>query len=220
MSFETLTSNNVAAGSQSAGFEMYLDPPIPVTELPTVWVDLHIGEGGWQRCEERDKWRAFQTAPDGRLSAIVRPGRGIRLTTHERVGTDLSHTAIVVNVASQASRGLIVAPGKVDPGFDPSPLGVVVFNQSRRAMRLHAGDKIAALAFVRVPSPAMATISRGYGSVRPAIPAVELRWWERATTWLARREWRDIGFEILKIVAAAIISLVALWVAVHLGWQP
>ena len=220
MTLRTLRAGDVASGSQSAGFALYVDPAIPAASLPTVWVDLHIGGGGWQYCEEHDRWRPFKPDVEKRSYTVLRPGRGVRLTTEERIGTDAHHSAIVVNVASQASRGLIVAAGKVDPGFNPAPLGVVVYNQSRLPLRVHQGDKIAALAFAVLDGAARATQSVGYGSAHAPSATGDLRWNQRASSWLSRRNWGSVISKAFEIVLAAALSLLVIWIAYTHGWKP
>src|SRR6185312_5723652 len=114
MSFITLTEQSVSSGDASLGFETYISPPPPGADLPTVWVDLHLSGAFYQKCEDDLTRRALSVAKDGRKYVIVRPRRGVRLVTQEAVGTNRYHCAVVVNVASRAKHGLIVAPGKVD----------------------------------------------------------------------------------------------------------
>ena len=148
MGFLTLTEGNVSSDDPSQGFTVFISPKPTGDALPAVWVDLHVSDGYFQGTDDTTMRRSFRTCKStGNKYIWIVPKSGIRLVTQEQVGCNKKHTGIVVNVASRAKHGLILAPGKVDPGFAPNPLVLVVFNQSSRRVRLWAGDKIACVAF-------------------------------------------------------------------------
>ena len=83
--------------------------------MPDVWLDLHVSDDYYQHCRRRQS----QQIPDKRGWREVYPPpatQGRSLLNSEVVGLDCSHTAVVVNVASKAKHGLIVAPGKLIQG--------------------------------------------------------------------------------------------------------
>ena len=132
MSFATVTNANLSSGDVSVGFEIYVDPPPPEDVLPTVWLDLHLSGTRFEKCENEKVWHEFKEGENDERYVKIKPGRALRIYTEESIGTSSNHTAVVVNVVSKSKVGLIIAPGKVDPGFRPQKLLLVVFNHSRR----------------------------------------------------------------------------------------
>jgi len=82
------------------------------------------------------------------------------------IGIKEDVVGLVVNSASRAIKGLSVAPGKIDPGFNPNHLTLVMTNLSKRSIDLkagHNGDKIAAISFFDVTEKCIPTKSTGWG---------------------------------------------------------
>lgn len=160
--FLTLRHDDLHDGDAAHGYEIYFSPKPDAAEFPTVWLDLHVGGDHYQNTGDDDRARAFDTSSSGRQRLRIRPHRSVRVTTCEHVGLSTRRTAIVMNVASRAKHGLIVAPGKIDPGFNPAPLVLVIYNQSPRVITLQAGDKVACLAIAELSESAIATKSIGH----------------------------------------------------------
>jgi deoxycytidine triphosphate deaminase len=132
-------------------------------KLPTVWFDLHVSGDHYYTFAKPRVQRSFRKGNEGEAPFLrIPPRQGVRLISHESVAVDNEHIGFVTNVASRAIEGLIVAPGKIDPGFGKQQLALVVFNQSTRTVRVRAGDKIAALAFIQVSSTCMGRGKPGY----------------------------------------------------------
>lgn len=208
MTLITLTPQVLTSGPEAAGYALYFSPAPAEESFPTVWLDLHLGGTGYSECEDENRVRPFQVRQSEQVVRI-RPRRGVRLVTAERVGVDTRHSAIVLNVASRAKHGLIVAPGKVDPGFNPKPLVLVVFNQSNRVIQLRWGEKIATLAFLRLSEESRATTSVGHAQSPPG-EDFEPTAGFRIRAWLRNRDYYALGFEAVKLLFWAVATL-ALW---------
>jgi len=139
-------------------------PRLDPCYYPQAWLDLHISGKGYETCGE-DKPHPFEQR-NGALVVSIRPGRSLRLRTAESIGIQRDMTGVVTNSAGMAVRGLFVAPGKVDPGYGPGILTLVVTNCSGRSIDLKAGDKIAAIAFAQMEVECAQTDSKGWGDRR------------------------------------------------------
>lgn len=179
-------------------------PSLKIHEYPALWLDLHLSGDGYEICGE-DKKLKFKRH-NGILVISIRPGGSLRFKTVETIGIQNVVTGIVVNVAGMAVRGLSVAPGKVDPGFKPSQLILVVTYLSKRSIDLREGDKIAAISFAQTGECAP-TKSRG--------------WADRKIEGYSRSSWdrfkdRMQGIDILDILknlfVAALGAAIALLV--------
>jgi hypothetical protein len=214
--FMTITEAELSSDDVSQGFKVYFSPRPPADHLPTVWLDLHVSEEYYQHCED-DGRRKFVTNANGVKYIRLRPHKGVRLVTSEIVGLDCNHTAVVVNVASKAKHGLIVAPGKIDPGFDPRPLVLVVYNQSNRTILLRGADKIACVAFAQTSVSSKATSSKGH--VNDVFPDFEARRSRRFMNWLQSLDYTGFAYDVLKILVGAALALVGVWIAWRLKWK-
>lgn len=217
MTFRTITPEMLEPGG-ALGREIFFAPPPSSRDLPTVWLDLHVWDDHFQDCEGGAVPREFRTSSEGERYIKIGARQGVRLYTAEKVGTDRSHTAVVVNVASKAKHGLIVAPGKIDPGFSPERLVLVVFNQSRRSIRLRAGDKIASIGFANISEEAQLTQSQGHHNT--ALVDYEPARWQVLKTWLCTRDYGRLGFEVLKLILQAGLVLAIAWIGLKLGLRP
>jgi dUTPase len=216
VSFKAVHKADLCDGDAAKGYVIYFSPVPQEQEFPTVWLDLHIGGETYQRSEDDLHRRGFRRPDDsGRKWVRIGPRECIRLQTAESVGIDSAHTAVVTNVAGRAKHGLIVAPGKVDPGFNPAPLVLVVFNQSGRACALHVGDKIAAIAFAEVTEKCVPTTSRGHA--QGGLPDFELSRRQRLAMWSASLPYGKIAGEILKLVIAALLALLVAYLVYRFG---
>lgn len=216
MPFMTITEAELSSDDASRGFKVYFSPRPPAEQFPTVWFDLHVSDEYYQHCED-DSRNKFLTDANGVKYIRLRAHKGVRLVTSEVVGLDCNHTAVVVNVASKAKHGLIVAPGKIDPGFNPRALVLVVYNQSNRTILLRGGDKIACVAFAQTSASSKATSSKGH--VNDVFPDFEARRWRRLINWLKSRDYAGFAYDVLKIVVGAALALIGVWVARRLGWK-
>lgn len=209
MSFMTITETDLTSHDASGGFAIYFAPRPASDQLPTVWLDLHVSDEYYQECEN-ERRRKFRTdSSNGTRYVRLRPHKGVRLITVENVGLDCNHTGVVVNVAGKAKHGLIVAPGKIDPGFNPRPLVLVVYNQSDRTILLRGGDKIACVAFAKFVGPAKPTMSKGH--VHDAFPDFELPAWRRAVNSVRSWDYLGFGYDVLKIVIGAALAFLGAW---------
>ncbi len=216
MSFLAIRETDLSSGDAASGYSIYFSPPSASAAYPTVWLDLHIGGDYYQVCEDDHTRREFGP-PDhsGKPWVRIGPRRGVRLYTEERIGLDCRHTAVVTNVAGRAKHGLIVAPGKIDPGFNQNRLVLVVFNQSSRHCTLHVGDKIASIAFAETTEVCAPTPSRGHanGFLTDFENSAPRRFWN----WAVSRDYQRLGFEVLKLTIAAGLALLAAWLGGFLG---
>lgn len=214
MPFLVLDRDKLTSDEAARGYEVYFSPAPATDELPAVWLDLHVGGDEFQACEDDYRRRPFQRDGIGAPFVRIRPRRGVRLFTREIVGLGRRHTAIVMNVAGRAKHGLIVAPGKIDPGFNPSPLVLVVYNQSSRVVKLHVGDKIACLAVAELSAEARSTTSRGH-ALAPAGADFEPRSARRFTHWISTLDWVVVRNEIVRVGG----TVAALYLAYRFGWK-
>lgn len=122
------------------------------------------------------------------------PRKAVRLLTEEIIGVNHQHTAIFTNIASRAKHGLVVTPGKIDPGYCPTRLLLVVSNQSTRTIRLYAGEKIAAIAFAKIENAAKPSQSSGH-AYSHAYPDYEIGKWTELWEWI---QYRDHTSDMLK----------------------
>lgn len=214
MSFRTIT-RELAAGFQNAShYEIYFSPPPSDEEVPTVWLDLHVADDGYFDCGY-ERGRKFKSSSDGRLYVRIRPKRAIRVATQEVIGLDCNHVAVITNAASKAKHGLIVATGKMDPGFSRNRLVIVVYNQADRAVDLYAGDKVACIAFSKISDEAKATKSVGHGS--PVFPYYAPTVRERARKWYETQIQPQWGVFLLKVAGRFIGYMLAALVGAYLA---
>lgn len=205
--FRTVYPEDLAPGSGSG---VIFSPPPAAETLRTVWLDLHVSERGYQNCRN-DILRPFLQGKGFRYVRI-RPGRAIRVFTAEDVGVDQNHVAIITNVASQARHGLILATGKVDPGFRGNPLLLVVYNQSNLAVDLKVGAKIASVAFARCDREARATASGGHGLPAP-LPDYAPSRLTSFKAWWAEQVYPNLGSTLLRLVSTLIAGLIGALIA-------
>jgi len=213
MSFFALQKDDLTddeAKFQRGEGKVFFSPPpsLKYNEYPTVWLDLHLSDDGYEICGEDKKLR-FKTR-NGESIISICPGRSLRFRTVETIGIQNFVTGIVVNVAGMAVKGLTVAPGKVDPGFNPSQLVLVVSNLSKRSIDLKQGDKIASVAFAQTGECAP-TKSRGWADRK--IEGYSRSSWDR---FKDRMQGIDI-FDILKtLFIAALVTAFAFLVQYYL----
>lgn len=215
MPFLVVDQSRLKSGDAASGYDVFFSPPPSQDELPTVWLDLHVGGEEFQACEDDHKRRPFLRDDKPQPYVRIRPRRGVRLFTREMIGLGKRHTAIVMNVAGRAKHGLIVAPGKIDPGFNPAPLVLVVFNQSSRVIKLRVGEKIACLAFAELPTDARPTDSRGH-ALSPVGSDFESRSIRRLASWFAAADWVVIRNEALRVIG----TIAAFYATYMLGLRP
>jgi hypothetical protein len=116
-------------------------------------------------------------------------------------------TGIVVNSAGIAVRGLFVAPGKIDPGFHPNKLTLVVTNYSKRSIDLKAGDKIATIAFAQTSEKCAPTESSGWANRR--IEGYSKSSWDQFNDRLKNIDiFNLIGYLVMSAIGAAIVLIV------------
>lgn len=217
MPFMTITATDLVSDDTSGGFAIYFAPRPPEDQLPTVWLDLHVADAYYQDCEDETR-REFLTPSAGGTKYIrLRPHKGVRLVTIEQIGLDCSHTAVVLNVAGKAKHGLIVAPGKIDPGFNPRPLVLVVYNQSDRIILLRGGDKIACVAFAQISTTSKPTTSKGHAD--GVFPDFEVHAWRRVVKWVVGRDYVALAYDVLKIAIGAAVALLGAWLAWRFKWK-
>lgn len=218
MTYLTLEHASLNSGSVSGGYQVYFSPSPPVVSFPAVWLDLHVGGDTYQACEDQYRRRPFRSSGPGQGYVRIRPHHSVRVTTVERVGLDQDHTAIVVNVASRAKHGLIVATGKVDPGFNPAPLLLVIYNQSDRPIKLRAGERIAAIAFAKLSATALPTSSTGHAQA-PLGGDFEPPFFARVFERFRNADWSTLAWDTTKLIIAAVLTLSTLYLAYILGWR-
>lgn len=215
MSFRAIQLADLTHGNAAGGYVIYFSP-LPVgLEYPTVWLDLHIAGDYYHACEDENTKRKFKQDHAGRKYIRLGPREGVRLYTEERIGLDSNHTAVVTNIASRAKHGLIVAPGKIDPGFNPARLILVVFNQSGRACKLHVADKIASIAFAQASGPCVPTASAGHAN--GGLPDFEVPRRQQVLAWLVSRDYPKFLGDVLRMLMAAGLALLGAWLTGYLG---
>lgn len=215
MAFLTLTADLLTCDNAATGYAIYFSPSPPTATLPTVWLDLHATGDYYQECENERRLKFKPADASGRRYIRIGPQKGIRLITAEQVGLDCLHIGVVVNVASRAKHGLIVAPGKIDPGFNPHPLVLVVYNQSERTILLHEGDKIACVAFAELSEPARASLSKGHAD--GDYPDFEQALFQRFVKWFTARNYDRMFYGFLVPLLSALLgAFLGVWFAKHL----
>ncbi len=216
MSFLAVKKADISHGVGEQ-FKVHFSPPPADSELPAVWLDLHIAGDYYHLCEDDSIKRRFKEGRDGAQPYVkLPPKKGIRLYTIELVGTDCQHVAVVTNIASKAKHGIILAPGKIDPGFPQKQLVLVVFNQSNSNVILHVGDKIAALAFAGVDEKCEATKSKGH--VEGELADYDSGTMAAIKNWLASRDYAQVCFDLLKLIVATTLTLIGAWICFRNGW--
>lgn len=199
-------TNEILSGDIAKGYKIYFRPKPADDVLPTVWADLHVWGGGYHLCDEGDLIRRFNKKDDksGRPFVKIPPLTAYRFYTEETIGVDNETTAVVSNVASKAKHGLIIAPGKIDPGFKPTRFALVIFNQSNKSIKIQEGDKIASVAFVNSSGECKPTQSTGHFD--PNFPDYEIGPLKNVWQWAKSRDYAK--FVETLIVAAATAYLV------------
>jgi dUTPase len=215
VSFRAIQQADLTHGNAAGGYIIYFSPLPAEATYPTIWLDLHIAGDYYHACEDDNTKRHFKQDHASKKYLRLRPREGVRLYTEERIGLDNNHTAVVTNIASRAKHGLIVAPGKIDPGFNPARLVLVVFNQSGRACKLYAGDKIASIAFAQTSAVCAATASPGHAN--GGTPDFETPRRRRFVTWLAAVDYAKFSGDALRMLMAAGLALLAAWFGGYLG---
>lgn len=206
MTFLAIKANDLSSSNQSTGFKIYFSPLPNDVAYPTAWLDLHIGDDYYQDCEDDRVKKPFRSADgNGRKYVKIGPRKGIRLYTAESIGLNCDYTAVVTNTAGRAKSGLIVAPGKIDPGFSPRPLVLVVFNQAKRHQFLYAGDKIASVAFASLTESCQPTTSHGH--IEGFISDFDLPLWDKIRARLSSFLYRDHGNSIAFLIISALLLL-------------
>jgi hypothetical protein len=187
--------------------------PLPTdwASTPSPWFDLHVAEGGpgdwYELCGDR-KRRAFKE--DNRGKYVPVPiGHAVRLFTREKVAVPVCFTGLVANTYSLAARGLLVTPGKVDPGFGPMELSLVIANHSTRSLKLRAGEKVICIGFVEVMGVCLPTPGPGWAKAPVDDDStMEVR-------LLARLQAIDTG-TVLAAVLGSVLGALAVWALQHL----
>lgn len=203
MSFLTITKEKLSTGDVAEGYEIYFEPRPTDNELPTVWLDLHLSGDRYEYCENVKVKHEFKKGKNDERYVKIRPGRAVRVYTKEKVGTNRWHAAVVVNVVGKIKNGLIIAPGKVDPGFSPSRLLLVVFNQSRRTFILKENDVIASIAFSELSDIANPTTSRGHDESQSRYKPT---WIETLRDWYTKTDFVDLSIKNFYLVIVMIIA--------------
>ncbi len=187
--------------------------PLPVDDLasPIPWFDLHVAEGGtedyYEVCGD-PRHRPFLEDSHGRF-VPVSPGRAVRLFTREVIGVPTGLTGIVANTYRFATRGLVIPIGKVDPGFGPAELSLIVANHSTHALKVRAGEKAICLGFAEVKGTCLPTHSPGWAK----IPAHDDYGW--GSRFGARLRSIDTG-TLLATLVGSLIGAFAFWALQHL----
>lgn len=179
-------------------------PQIIDSNYPTIWLDLHVSEEGYEICGE-DKKLEFKRSGKGQTVSIP-PRFSVRFTTQEKIGISSSLSAIVVNSAGNAVKGLFIAPGKIDPGFSPNKLTLVVTNNSRKAIYIKGGAKIATIAFVVTSLECTATRSIGWAERKIDFQYSPGRV-ERIINYLGSFDYKKIIGELIMVILTTLIIL-------------
>lgn len=172
--------------------------------FPAVWLDLHLSGEYYEICGKEAKIN-FKDNNDFKYISISR-GFSLRFKTIERIGIKRDVTGIVVNTSSRAVKGLSVDPGKVDPGFEPAQLTIVITNQSRRAIDLKVGDKIAAIAFAQVTEECVQNKEKGWANKTPPKDDYSKTFWNRIQDWLRSA----VSDRVIKIIAILVTTISAI----------
>jgi dUTPase len=216
VSFLLILNDFLSSGDAGKGYHVYFSPPPGAELLPTIWLDLHIAGDYYQLCEDDSIKRQFQISRiTGKPFVRIPPRRGVRLYTEEVIGTDGRHMGIVTNIAGKAKHGIIVAPGKIDPGFLPNKLVLVTFNQSNSNVILNVGDKIAAVAFAQISGECKPTGSHGHFDGQ--LPAYDVSGRRKLLMWLASMDYSALAYDVLKMVIAAGLALIGAGLLGYLG---
>ena len=158
-------------------------------------------------CGDR-KRRSFREDKHGKYVPIS-AGRAVRLFTREKVAVPICYTGLVANTYSLAARGLVVTPGKVDPGFGPMELSLVIANHSNHGLKLHAGEKVICIGFAEVDGVCLPTHGPGWAK---APVDDDSTWGDR---FVARLQAIDIG-TVVAVVVGSVIAALAIWAFQHL----
>lgn len=156
-------------------------PQLQEHKYPVVWLDLHLSGDYYEICGK--DFRLNFKRQNGDKYVSIPPGRGFRFITNEKIGVKKDVTAIIVNSAGNAVRGLWAAPGKVDPGFCPEQLTLVMINKSKRSIDLKVGDKIATIAFAQVNGECAPYDSIGWAKRRIDNSYSKTRWDRFKNMW-------------------------------------
>jgi dUTPase len=204
LTFKTIRQDEHDGLLRTNNYVIHFSPAPPRESLPAVWLDLHVDGATFQVCGD-DVPRPL-TESNGGKAIKVKPYQSVRVRTKERVGVNDQHTAFVSNVRSMAIRGLVLAPGKIDPGFSPNPLVLVIHNQTSRAQLIKIGEKVAAVAFAVVDPPAVSS------NAGPAVPedkfdyAPTLR--QRSALWFRDQISPNVGSALLRMLGQALACLI------------
>ncbi|MCL6447903.1 MAG: hypothetical protein K6U04_07085 [Armatimonadetes bacterium] len=190
-------------------------PSLRDNEYPIVWLDLHISGDGYEVCGKDSKLK-FEKY-NGDLCTSIRPGLSLRLITQEKIGVQRDVTGIVVNLARIAVKGLFIAPGKIDPGFSPNQLTLVITNHSKRSIDLKAGEKIAAIAFAQTSMKCAGTKSSGWANRR--IEGYSKSSWDRFKEPLKNIDIFDLVKNLITAAVGAVIVLIVQYFLKRAGFE-
>ena len=133
--------------------------PIERTQIQPASIDVRLGNTfcvaddsatSIIRLDDKVKYHTFTQD-----KYILLPGQFVLATTVERIGLSNHLTAFVEGKSSLGRLGLFIQnAGWVDPGFQ-GEITLELFNASRFAIELHAGNRIAQLVIARTGKDAV-----------------------------------------------------------------
>ena len=208
MSYIALTNNDIFDNVDEfvkSGKGVFIGPrpKLNLSDYPAIWFDIHLASTGYEICGQ-DKFHKFVVSKAGTIVKI-RPGQSLRFSTLERIGIKNDTTALVVNCASMAIRGLFIAPGKIDPGFGANRLTIVVTNLSKRSIDLKAGEKVASIAFASASNACVQTKSTGWADKK--IQGYSDTFWARIVDAIKEANYVSVLEKGIIPLLAAILAL-------------
>lgn len=166
-------------------------------------IDLSVGEY-WFDCREE---ALFEIPADGiellpRMSAVIQ--------TNERLALPKNVYGLLSGKGTLIFQGVIVSPGKIDPGFDDH-LKIGIFNAGPKSVRLNRGVPFCSCSFLQMESQVIAP--RHHAPA--AIPRrAQMRRSLRIKRFL-QAEWQKPPVNLVSILTVA-LSLIALFVAIFM----
>ena len=210
MTLEHLTDDRSAFQDDD---DLIFFSPIPSDRniFPTAWLDLHVAslrdELWYEFCGSNGR-HPFKDR-DGVRFVPIPPRKSVRLQTMETIGIHTRITGLVAQTYSVATRGLLVTVGKIDPGYSPGKLALIVTNNTSRPLKVRAGDKIVCVAFAQTTGGSLPTTSLGWANTRVedslTIP-------DRFVSILRRM---IDGREVTGLLIAAVVGGLLLWLFEH-----
>lgn len=185
----TASETHFDARKHSPTSVVFVDRPIEFPDGPGVF-ELHVGDVYFQ---PGDATRRELPASGFRLG----PGAAVVVETSEKIRVPRNMAGVVLGKGSLIFKGLIISPGKVDPGFS-GVLLIAILNAGHQGYLLKRGAPLCNCMFLH--SEADSHISKN--NPQPVQPHT-LPWHGRLKGWVTRNKgWLALVVSFLSLLVS------------------